>query len=282
VFNDLEHDTIDTRYLLKFLFRLDESDSLKFYRLYLAEPFGRLYRKLTQRDVPITLDKFVTEGIRKFLELDLFLSPFTSFPINFPVDLLFGRPFERLYTDFYLCDEEDIKKLIRRAHIVYSNFIDVVSAGVVSSGIPVSDLEALLKLYIFYWNIASKRLDWLCIDLKELTFSNDRESSIYHIYSGTTGLEIMDLVDGKLLEDCYMMVGGDYDYLLPSNLDDPTKEIRICNCFEEEGLKTEKMLYEDVLSGIRLKLKNATIDEGDDYWVYRTEIPIGDSNLGHD
>ena len=216
------------------------------------------------------------------MELDLFLSPFTSFPMNFPVKLLFGRPFERLYTDFYLCDEEDINKLIHRAHIVYSNFIGVVSAGVVSTGIPVYELEALLKQYVFYWNVASKRLDWLCIELKELTFSNDRKPSIYHIYSGTTGLEIMDLADGKLLEDRYMMIGGDYDYLLPINLDDPTKEIRICNCFEEEGLKTEKMLYEDVLAGIRLKLKNATRDEGDAFLVYGTGIPIGDPNLGHD
>jgi hypothetical protein len=50
----------------------------------------------------------------------------------------------------------------------------------------------------------------------------------------------------------------------------------------QEGLKTEKMLYEDVLAGIRLKLKNATRDEGDAFLVYGTGIPIGDPNLGHD
>jgi hypothetical protein len=248
----------ETEYLLKFLTRLDEIESIKFHRQYLAEPFSNLYRKLTQRDVPITLDAFVTEGIRKFLELDLYLSPLTSFPMNFPVELLFERPFERLYTDFYIQDEQDIKKMILRAHVVYSNFIDTVSAGVANSGILVTDLEVLLKQYIFYWNVASQTLDWLHTEL-ESTFSDDRESfrSIYHIYSDTTGIQIMDLADKELLLDRwakYLMNYGSLTIVL----DDPTKEIRCCDCFKEMGLETEKVLYEDVLAGIRLQIKNET------------------------
>lgn len=214
----------ETRYLLKFLSRLSDShiESVKFHRQHLAEPFCKLYRKLTQRDLPITMDAFVTEGIRKFLELDLYLSPLTSYPMNFPVDLLFERPFERLYTDFYISNEEDIRELVRRAHIVYSNFIGIVSVGVVNSRIPVADLEILLNQYIFFWNIASRYLDYLYDVLNDM-FSLDRpedfrhtyyDNDIYgphkimkladgefllHTYLDTTGPQIINLADGKLL-----------------------------------------------------------------------------------
>jgi hypothetical protein len=257
----------ETKYLLKFLFRLDEIGSIKFHRQYLAERFGKLYRILTQRDVPITRDDFVTEVIRKFLELDLFLSPFTSFPMYFPVELLFGRPFERLYTDFYICNQEDIKKLILRAHIVYSNFIGVVSAGVVNSGIYVTDLEILLKQYISSWNIASRYLDHI-IDsgVLEQNESSSR-TPMYHIYSGTTGLDIMDLANKKLLSSSGVRYEMNRNY--PTiDLDDPAKEIRICYCFEETGLETEKVSYEDALAGIRSKIKNATVVEEDRRLAY--------------
>ena len=256
---------MDEMKYLKFLFGLDYIEAIKFYRKFLCEPFGKLYRDLTDRDVPRTEDVFVTEGIRKFLELDLYLSPMTSFPMNYPVELLFERPFERLYTDFYICDEKDIKKLILRAHTVYSNLIDVVSAGVVNSGIYVSDLEALLKQYIFYWNIASGSLDSLYKELKKLNIFSDNcnfSESLYHIYSDIIGLQIKDLASGNLLLDRDTRSCMNYNSLM-LDLDDPTRKIRICGCFEEEGLETEEALYENVLPGIKLKLKNEIWDEGD-------------------
>ena len=254
---------VDNTKYLKLLFGLNESEAIKFYRQYLSERFGKIYRDLTDRDVPRTEDVFVTEGIRKFLELDLYLSPFTSFPMNFPVELLFERPFDRLYIDFYLSDEEDIKKLVLRAHVVYSNFIDIVSTGVVNSGIYVTQLEALLKQYIFYWNVASQTLDALYKEMKKLNiFSTDRDSSIYHIYSDAVGLQIKDLADNRLLLD------RDYRNCINHNsltlsVGDPTKEIRICDCFKEEGAQTEKvMLYEDVLASIRSTIENTIGDDG--------------------
>ena len=271
---------VDGTKYLKFLFELNESESIKFHRQHLAKPFGELYRDLTDRDVPRTEDVFVTEGIRKFLELDLFLSPLTSFPINFPVELLFERPFERLYIDFYLSDRQDIKKLIRRAHIVYSNFIDVVSAGVVNSGIYVTDLEALLKQYIFYWNVASQTLDSLYDKMRQLNmFPKDRKSSVYHIYSDATGIQINDLADKKLL------LNRDTRNIINHNsltlwVDDPTKEIRICDCFEEIGLETEKVSYDDVLAGIRSKTENESGDEGDGRLSYGyTGIILKDNKI---
>lgn len=270
-----------TKYL-EFLFKFDDREAIKFHRQYLAKPFGELYRKLTQRDVPITLDTFVTEGIRKFLEIDIFLSPRTSFPMDFPCNLLFGRPFERLYSNFILCEEDDIRKMVLRAYVVYSNFIGVVSSGVEYLEISATKLEALLKQYIFYWNVASQNLDSLYKELKQfkewyLIFSNDRESTIYYIFLHTTSLEIIDIADGlsvwpeslRNLRDL-----RDYPSQIILNFDDSTKEIRCCDCFAYEGLETEKLSYEDVLSGIKSKLKNATRVDGDGNVFYATGFEI--------
>jgi DNA-binding MarR family transcriptional regulator len=273
----------NTIYLVRFLFRLDKIKAIEFHRQYLAEPLGKLYRDLTQRDVPITLDLFVTEGIKKFLELDLYLSPVNSFPMNFPVELLFERPFERLYADFYIHDQEDIKKLARRAHAVYSNFIGVVSAGVVNSEILVTDLEPLLKQYIFYWNVASRNVDGLYYSLH--MFLNDQKASstkstIYNIYLDTKGIQLKDIANGKMWVDRYASRELNRNSLT-IDMDDPTKEIRVCDCFADEGLEVKEILYGEVLAGIRAKLKNATRDEGNGHVFYGTGfVIVGDKLKG--
>ena len=77
----------------------------------------------------------------------------------------------------------------------------------------------------------------------------------------------MDLANKKLLSSSGVRYEMNRNY--PTiDLDDPAKEIRICYCFEETGLETEKVSYEDALAGIRSKIKNATVVEEDRRLAY--------------
>lgn len=248
------HDNLDEIKLLKILFRLDPAYSIKFHREYLAEPFAKLYRESTG-PIILTADEYVTEGIRKFIEPDLFLNPFTSFPINCPVALLFERPFERLYSDFYLCDKSDIEKLISRAEVVYSNFADILAAGMVSVAVSNTlQLRILLKQYIFYWNVASQTLDCLYDYLTKLDFGSIDRDPVYHIYPEITGLQILNLADKK-----EQLTRLDKDVLnynsLRLDVSDPIKEALPCNCFEKLGLKGERMAYADLLKSVKRILR---------------------------
>jgi hypothetical protein len=68
--------------------------------------------------------------MKKFVDLDIFLSPLTSYPVNDPIHLLFARPFERLYDDIYIIEEADYYKMIKRAYIVYYRFSDILYPGI--------------------------------------------------------------------------------------------------------------------------------------------------------
>jgi hypothetical protein len=60
------------------------------------------------------------------MEYDIHLSPFTSYPINSPRDLLFLDPFRRIFDDVYLLDEVDVSKFYQRALTVYKHFGDIL------------------------------------------------------------------------------------------------------------------------------------------------------------
>jgi predicted transcriptional regulator len=100
---------------LKKLFKFNIVESIRFYRKYLAKPFGKLYRDLADMDDGRRTNPNISEGIKRFLDLDIFLSPVTSFPENSPISLLFARPFERLYADIYILDDSEYDIMVQRA-----------------------------------------------------------------------------------------------------------------------------------------------------------------------
>jgi hypothetical protein len=181
---------------LKILFSFDAKESVMFYRKYLANYFVKLYKDLEERDLFMDLD--IMEDITKFLEFDFHLSPVTSFPQNHPIELLLARPFERLYNDVYICDDIDCKIMVRRAYLIYSHFAEILRIGIIymtrieyrwdglNRALSKSkenyeqsrefnfirllrwdlfskkqNLPNLIKELIFYWNIASLRLDFI-------------------------------------------------------------------------------------------------------------------------
>jgi DNA-binding transcriptional ArsR family regulator len=96
-------------------------EAVSFYRKVINDKYSRIFRGLHRN--------FFSQNIKKYVELDIILSPFTSYPINDPIKLLFSNPFERLYDDIYLMDESDYERFIQRAFVFFSNFGDILSQG---------------------------------------------------------------------------------------------------------------------------------------------------------
>ena len=52
------------------------------------------------------------------------LSPYFSYPIYDPIQILLSKPFDRLYDDIYILDKYDLKLMAERIYLVYSNFAE--------------------------------------------------------------------------------------------------------------------------------------------------------------
>jgi hypothetical protein len=74
--------------------------------------------------------RFGFKSVTDFIELDIHLSPITSLQTNFPPKLLLCQPFDRIFSDVYILSKDDIKKLIKRAYILYSNFAEIFSSAI--------------------------------------------------------------------------------------------------------------------------------------------------------
>jgi DNA-binding MarR family transcriptional regulator len=107
--------------LIELLKNFDPIDAISFYRNVINDTYCNL---LVNRE-----GEFLNEGLKEFVDLDIFLSPFTSYPVNNPIKLLFARPFERLYNDMYLIDAKDYYRFIQRAYIFYTNFGGILAQG---------------------------------------------------------------------------------------------------------------------------------------------------------
>ncbi len=110
---------LDEDNLIGLLGNFNAIDAVTFYRKTIKNAYGELFRELGGDSLP--------ESIKSFLDLDIYLSPFTSYPINDPIEMLFARPFERLYDDLYVIHPSDWKKVVEKAYIFYSHFIEILS-----------------------------------------------------------------------------------------------------------------------------------------------------------
>ncbi len=261
-------------------------DAVRFYRNTISDTYSKLLRYREE--------EFLTESLKEFLDLDIYLSPFTSYPINNPIQLLFTRPFERLYNNAYLIDESDYERFIQRAYIVYSHFGQILGKGMryllwerdshveivinnldkpkevidqeyleqldfpTRNYIPDEmnfggTLDTILKTSIFYWNIASYRMDTLCKMLINYTkdFNGSRK---FRIFSDDAGLNVIDLETDKRIIDSKESseLNGTYfliDVML-ENSKDPFIDFRPCDVFKEVGLKAEIKGYGDLYEAL--------------------------------
>jgi len=110
----------------------------------------RLYRRTLFEKMYNAHRTASPECYHDFLYWDMYLSPFTSSPINHPVKLLFLRPFERLYEDGYLIDDARIGYLVNRAYAIYLNFPEIMIELFKASQISKTNREVQTKQYIYF------------------------------------------------------------------------------------------------------------------------------------
>ena len=280
--------------LIRALENFTSLDAVQFYRDTIGNKYGNLFREIYQ--------DYFSESFNKFVDLDIVLSPFTSYPINDPIRLLFEKPFERLYDNAYLIEALDYELFIQRAYIVYSNFAEILYRGMrylTSQEIDLlgyrirelekqkdetdldyqdeendekmayldekmnslynieKSLDIVLKTSIFYWNIASNRIDSIYQKLN-LAKKNNKISSVKcRIFTDDKTLKIIDLETNESILDSSdsMEIMGTYFLLdiLLDNCRDPFAYLRPCNVFKESELNAERKTYEELLEDLSSK-----------------------------
>ena len=271
---------------LKFLSKCDALESVRFYRAYLANDFAKLYGELADMENMQSLNQNITEHIKKLVELDLFLSPLTSFPRKNPFNLLFAKPFERLYSDIYICDDSDYQIMANRAYLIYSNFAEILRAGIMSMKhkedswewvtkfLAKSDedylnakksqfirslrrdlfykkdnLNNLIKELIFYWNIASLRLDFIYCN--EIAYRRRWGGSggRYHLLASSNGIQAIhideDKSSGPEMTSEDMIITS-----LWCGESDPFSNLRYCYCFKDLNLEEKQTSVEEIASAL--------------------------------
>jgi hypothetical protein len=134
----------------------------------------------------------------KYVILDNYLSPFTAYPVNHPIELMFKRPFERLYEDAYIIDSKDIGLLLKRANLIFENFL--VFSRIYSGRV---NIEAIVRELILNWNKSCARFEFIFKLLGQLGY--DREESCFHLVSEGKDFQIIDLkTDQRLLGESDM------------------------------------------------------------------------------
>lgn len=271
--------------LIPLLKSFNSIDAVIFYRETVKDTYGKLLRE-TNHD-------FLSESLMEFIDLDIYLSPFTSYPVNNPILLLFNRPFERLYNDACLIDESDYERFIQRAYVIYSNFGQILAEGMhyllwerdvpinsiihdVDKPIEIADenyrdeleemgkdfsfdcecvfcntggsLDTILKASIFYWNIASRRIDMIC---EMLNYAKDLIGSRkLQVFNSIEGVSIIDLEtnmhvfgpnETAISNGAYFLT----DIMLEDSKD-PFLDFRPCYVFNDIGVKAEIKSYEDL------------------------------------
>ena len=128
-------------------------EAVDLYRKTIYPKLSDLYFELEKRSI-------ITPGLSWFMDSDNYLSPFSSFPMNSLQFLLFSRPFQRIYEDVFLLDQEDREYLVDRARSIYLHFPDFLF-DFFRNNLPMKKkvLEQQIRQFIFEWNVASTNLD---------------------------------------------------------------------------------------------------------------------------
>ena len=214
--------------------------------------------KVKEKFTPILKAKagrFGFKSIIDFIELDIHLSPITSIQSTFPPKLLLCQPFDRIFSDVYILNKDDIKKLIKRAYIVYSNFPEIFSSAIkytITQGKDnrnhMADIESLVKQAIFYWNISSHNFDWVFSCLMDALQSEEEMEFYIEFVDGVTEIRELKNEPGSLpLYLANDTLVGNYFMSEPVQFG----SLRPCICFGKNVIGEETMTYERIVSEVR-------------------------------
>ena len=272
----------NNRYL-NILFEFDPMEAAKFYREHLTDHLIELYKNLADNEITRSTNPYITDCIKDFMKLDIYLSPRTSFPQNNPINLLFAKPFERLYDDVYICDDSDYEKIAKRAHIIYFNFAEVIKFGIISMRSAEDydgrltkflaksedslketqkfnfirllrkdlfnnkqNLNNLIKEFIFYWNIASLRLDFIYCKQRYWKNKWSHSATGYHLLANFNGIQAINIGADKRGTGPEMTNEDIAITSLWSGESDPFSALRYCCCFKDLNLEEKQTSVEEI------------------------------------
>jgi hypothetical protein len=261
---------------IKILSQFDPKKAVAFYRDTIQVDIENLFSELYNRSL-------ITRSLNQFMEYDIHLSPFTSYPINSPRDLLFLDPFRRIFDDVYLLDEVDVSKFYQRALTVYKHFGDILFEYFRNNIDWIQKIEPWISQFIFQWNMSRTNFNSIW-DYLQMANSDGIGSGLYHIYLNGGKILVTDLETGKplpciyepriILEDSEENSEGKQEdsidkylfrpmveYLFPPMVDhmsacreidfcDPYRNIISCECFEDCPCL---ITYEQIFSDIKLR-----------------------------
>jgi hypothetical protein len=201
------------------------------------------------------------------------------------------RPFERIYEDVYFTDKSDYDILVKRAYFLYSNFAEILLSGIASIRkddeylkdfltlgvgpeeeqilkkcyflrVQISDLfcrreylNSLIKELIFYWNIASLRLDWLYYELINISQISPEIKKYPYLYEWGDSLTDLPLIDiNKNIFHPEITAGSMMLTALWCGETDPFTTLRYCYCFKELGLEEKQIKIEELVPKIEAAL----------------------------
>lgn len=232
--------------------------TVPFYRYTIHKDVKNLFLDLYNREL-------ITFGLSEFMKYDNYLSPFTSYPMNNPEVLLFSDPFKRIYHNFYLMRELDLKMLFKRASTVYISFADLLFEHF-RNHLPLKqNLELWTKQFIFLWNVSVPNFDIVWEYLNEL-YLYKLGSGKYHVHTEGLSLFVIDLktnreVSGyqEIMEKNGILQPFDAPFLhhlfvgLETDVYDPYTKLNPSLWFEGVKGIPDIVSYDDIISDIKSK-----------------------------
>ena len=277
---------LDSRFI-EILQWFDALEAYNFYKKVIGTDYLNRYWKKADKDNPND-----AKLLRSFLEYDIALNPFTSYPVNDPIKLLFLKPFERLYNDVYLIDHSSDDILVRRAYLIYSNFKEILRLGLLSmrkeedrhdkllkmlakseesyneskrfdflrtqrreNFYKKDNLTSIIRQFIFYWNIASLRVDFI---YRSRSYSRKNPvifNEVYHLQLASDGLRAIDVHykrgnhSGPSMTDQDMIATS-----LWCGEGDPFSSPRYCYSFGEMNLERRQITVDEITSYLERNL----------------------------
>lgn len=231
-------------------------EAIPFYRQIIHKSVKEGLKKLAERSI-------ITQGVKDFLILDNYLSPFTSYPVNGSLSLLTSQSFQRIYNEAYLLKDDGLDLMSKRAAAIYQSFPDIMFEIFRFDPPEKKHIESITKQMILYWNVASTRFDY-CYYFAEKCV---QEYGNYHITSDGFSYSIIDLdKDKRLLPNdversilwkgsiprIFVFVG---DHKTDDELmDDPFASLRPCVTFSDLGIRNDFIPFEEIMAELESRL----------------------------
>ena len=237
---------------IQVLEKFDPVKSVLFIREHLVDNLMDLYKKIGGRRIHLR-----SPDGRRLNEVDMHLSPFFSYPIYDPIQVIFSKPFDRLYDDIYILTKNDLGSMAERIYLVYTNFSEFLFTFLSTDWRYFIRLEDSLREYVFLWNCQSYYFSEFYARYHPL-FS---EEGSYYITSNSGFIQVIDLIKDKKLitpQDSFLIKSEiTYPPLFTEgewggSKSNPLEVLLPCkSLFDEFGFETAEIPIDTILEEMR-------------------------------